>query len=110
MPCYFFFLVYLEDAPGKELSSQLRVLQSNLKASSTSPSPALIFLGGRVLDQYQSSPTLDIVEALICGRDWLHASMGCHGKMDFDDGVDDMLKGDLVAQTLNEASNEIEID
>jgi hypothetical protein len=28
--------------------------------------------GGRVIDQYRSSLKIDIVEALVCTRDWLY--------------------------------------
>jgi hypothetical protein len=29
-------------------------------------------IGGRVIDQYRSSLKLDIVEALVCTRDWIY--------------------------------------
>jgi hypothetical protein len=33
-------------------------------------------VGGRVIDQYRSSFKLDIVEALVCTRDWLYGDRG----------------------------------
>jgi len=39
---------------------------------STVASESTFSVGGRVIDQYRSLLKLDIVEALVCTRDWLY--------------------------------------
>jgi len=39
---------------------------------STAASKSTFSVGGRVIDQYRSLLKLDIVEALVCTRDWLY--------------------------------------
>ena len=39
---------------------------------STVASESTFSVGGRVIDQFRSGLKLDVVEALICNRDWLY--------------------------------------
>jgi hypothetical protein len=43
---------------------------------STVASEFTFSIGGRVIDQYMSSLKHDIVEALVCTRDWLYGEQG----------------------------------
>jgi hypothetical protein len=43
---------------------------------STVASESCFSTSGRVIDQYRSSLKLDIVEALICTKDWLYGQQG----------------------------------
>ena len=43
---------------------------------STVASESTFSTGGRVIDQYRSSLKPDIVEALVCIRDWLYGKQG----------------------------------
>ncbi|KAK9105886.1 hypothetical protein Scep_022730 [Stephania cephalantha] len=69
-------------------------------------------LGSRVLDANQSFLTRQNLEALICGRDWLRASIGRHltRTNDLDEIIDEFLEVDLNDTVSYQASNEIEID
>ena len=33
-------------------------------------------VGGRVIDQFRSTLKSDVIEALVCSRDWLYADIG----------------------------------
>jgi hypothetical protein len=43
---------------------------------STVASKSTFVVGGRVIDQYRSSLKPDVVEALVCTRDWLYGKQG----------------------------------
>jgi hypothetical protein len=43
---------------------------------STVASESCFSIGGCVIDQYRSSLKLDIVEALVCTKDWLYEQQG----------------------------------
>ena len=43
---------------------------------STVPSEFIFSVGERVIDQYKSSLKSDIVEALVCTKDWLYGEQG----------------------------------
>jgi hypothetical protein len=43
---------------------------------STVASESTFSVGGRVIDQFRSSLKLDVVEALVCTRDWLYGEQG----------------------------------
>jgi hypothetical protein len=42
----------------------------------TVASESTFSIGGRMIDQYRSSLKLDIVETLVCTRDWLYEEQG----------------------------------
>ena len=43
---------------------------------STVASESTVSVGGRVIDQFRSALKPDVVEALVCTRDWLYADIG----------------------------------
>jgi len=50
---------------------------------STIASESTFSIGGRVIDQYKSSLKLDIVEALVCTRNWLYGEQGNISEINF---------------------------
>jgi hypothetical protein len=48
------------------------ILSIPISTISTIASESTFSIGGRVIDQYRNSLKPDIIEALVCTRDWLY--------------------------------------
>ena len=67
---------------------------------STVASKSAFSVGGKVLDQYCSSLKPDIVEVIICSKDWLFGEV-------VDDDVDAMINGVINLDLNNEDSSSV---
>ncbi|KAL4587067.1 hypothetical protein LXL04_011717 [Taraxacum kok-saghyz] len=67
---------------------------------STVASESAFSLGGRILNAYRSSMTSDVVEAIVCSRDWLFGQ-----KVDSNSDIDNLTKN-VMSFNINENNTE----
>nr|KAJ0215329.1 hypothetical protein LSAT_V11C300149280 [Lactuca sativa] len=67
---------------------------------STVASEATFSTSGRIWDQYRTNLSANIVEALVCTRYWVRKS-----RKPIVDNIDEILKDDKVAKSLEETIN-----